>query len=321
LKPGSAIAASRLEAFADALLHGIDERGGDATGYVARADSGEVRLQRASCSARTFVNERRPFPEGTRTVLLHTRFATQGDAAFPENNHPVYSGDVYCVHNGHVSNDRELFGLTSAERMGQVDSEAIPALVAELGFQNAADAMALIEGAAAVAMLNAATGDVVLARAYASPLVVISTPSMVAWASTHYALERAWKETLGTPPGKGQFVSLKEGTLVRFGPSGSSTETFLPYAPPAPKEYATWWKPKRGALKLIPGTWSESEREDDRDYFGERLPVRAALERCDVCSDWFPRSEMYEVWDGFPVCAGCEAYLMPLGGQDEEVRA
>ncbi len=215
--------------------------------------------------------------------------------------------------------------------MGQVDSEAIPALVSELGFENAADAMALVEGAAAVAMLNAATGDVVLARAYASPLVVISTPSMVAWASTHYAIERAWKETLGTPPAKGAFVSLKEGSLVRFGPSGSSTESFVPYAPPAVKEYATWWKPKRGAMKLIPGTWSESERETDYssaatellgvDYFGERLPARVALERCDVCSDWFPRSEMFEVWDGFPVCAGCEAYLMPMGGQDEEVRA
>ena len=74
------------------MLFAIDSRGGDACGYVAVDLNGMFQEQKAACSALTFEAEMRPMPTNMRTLMLHTRFATQGKAAFPENNHPVRSG-------------------------------------------------------------------------------------------------------------------------------------------------------------------------------------------------------------------------------------
>ena len=51
-------------------------------------------------------------PRDARTVILHTRFATQGSTSDNRNNHPVISpeGNIALVHNGVISNDHLLRG-------------------------------------------------------------------------------------------------------------------------------------------------------------------------------------------------------------------
>jgi asparagine synthetase B (glutamine-hydrolysing) len=216
------------------LLLGIDHRGGDATGYAAFGQSGAVQMQKAACAVWPFLKEARKLPEDVRTSILHTRMATQGKAAFPENNHPVVSGDVYVTHNGHVWNDDEPFAWTGAPaRAGRVDSEAISASLAWHAWQDAGDALAALDGALAVAAVNAQyPGELVLARGYSSPLCVYVHDAIVVWASTTFVVTEAWRRNIGTAPSWRKVEPLDEGTLLHFYADGSMrTERFGSYRP------------------------------------------------------------------------------------------
>jgi len=69
----------------------------------------------------------------------------------------VYAGDVYAVHNGHVSNDAELIreSWERAARQGGLGSD--PGDCQSLRLDLAGEAMEQVEGAAAVALMHAAT--------------------------------------------------------------------------------------------------------------------------------------------------------------------
>lgn len=161
-------------------------------------------------------------PENMRSMLLHTRFATQGKPAFPENNHPVKSGNIYVVHNGHISNDDEIFRDTGALRWGRVDSEAIPAAIAEVGWENATKGLEKLKGSFAIAALSQEhPNDLLLAKGENSPLVVAVRDNFIMWASTLAAICYAWKECIGTVPssknvkwlGTGDFLRVTDGKL------------------------------------------------------------------------------------------------------------
>ena len=279
------------------------------------SESGEVRLQRASCEARLFIDERRPFPVGTRAVLLHTRFATQGDPSFPENNHPVYAGAFYAVDNGHVSNDAQLIRESGIQRLGRVDSEAIPAIVRHYGWNRAGDALASVEGAAAVALMDGESGALILARGYQSPLILVDTPTMLVWASTFQAIETAWKQTLGTVPGKERFEALREGDIVHIGADGARRgERFEPYAPAYSfLAYEAYTAPKQasgGVLGTVTNWLLGSEEEEE-----ETSGITAGLEQCDDCGDWFPRGELWEIFRGLRLCMTCERHYYDVADE------
>lgn len=209
-----------LDRMLDELLLRLDHRGGDATGFVAINSRGFHFAQKAATKASEFCRHRLGVPEGTLSVLAHTRYATQGRAAWPENNHPVKYRHVYVVHNGWVQNDDELFRVRKALRYGQVDTEAIAMLLAENGWKKVPKSLEQIEGAYAIAALNIhKPGEVVVARGNAMPVHVLVRDKIVVWASTPYAIEQAWKEAFGKSPKKEGMRELKEGEglIVRAG--------------------------------------------------------------------------------------------------------
>ncbi len=201
---------------ADMLLHAIQDRGRDATGLLAVLPNGKVQLGRETIPAPKFVETRKRFDEEARSVLLHVRFATVGRRDDVRNAHPVLSGRCAAIHNGTIYNHRELtevFGLT---RRAEVDSEVIPAMVEFAGWENAKDALDLLDGGAAVAIVNVdRPTELILARTESYPLVYFVTDEMVVWASTRQAIERAWLMTYGHKPKDGKFVVLDEWTMVR----------------------------------------------------------------------------------------------------------
>ena len=204
---------SKMEHAVDDLLLAIDHRGGDATGYVAIGNEGELEFQKASCDAKDFYKERRSIPFNTRSILLHTRMATQGSAAFPENNHPVRRGSVYVVHNGHIWNDWDIFKKAKRTRHGQVDSEAIAALIAKYGIMNTHKAMEEISGAAAIGVVDETRpGLMALARGSSSPLMFYRNENVAVFASEKQAVRRAWQTLYGTPPNEKNIVEFEEGT-------------------------------------------------------------------------------------------------------------
>jgi len=222
-----------LDSMLDTMLDQIEHRGGDATGFVALGESGVVEWHRAACDVPDFKKYRRPVPQGTRTILAHTRYATQGLPGFVENNHPIRRGPFYVIHNGHVSNDQQLFKLAGRKPYGQVDSEAIPARIASLGkLEDAGVVMEEIEGAAAIAAVNEEKpGELLLAKGYSSPLYVLVTNKIVVWGSTKATVESAYKKHVGRLPKKRKIEDLLPGDLIHFDNGKQTRWSFTPYAP------------------------------------------------------------------------------------------
>jgi hypothetical protein len=59
-------------------------------------------------------------------ALFHARQMTKGSEKDNVNNHPVTGLGWAVIHNGHVSNDDDLFAFHKAERFAAVDTAAIP---------------------------------------------------------------------------------------------------------------------------------------------------------------------------------------------------
>jgi len=178
------------------LLEQIITRGHDATGAAwYNGKRNEVRYTKAPYSAKTFVQTRLPLmPSGVKNVILHTRFATQGDKKFTANNHPIVIENLVGVHNGHISNDDAILkGYPEHKRIGQVDSEA--AFVMAKYEKNPLEAFTAIQGRAALAWIDGDRGrELNLARVSGSPLCVAQTPKgSTVFASTQPLLERAMK--------------------------------------------------------------------------------------------------------------------------------
>lgn len=214
----------------DALLDGIDHRGGDATGYAAFGAEGLLQIQKAACDAKDFSAGRKLLPAGTRYVLAHTRFATQGHQAWPENNHPILNGKTVAIHNGHIYNDTALWSKAGWDkREAEVDSEIIPALIEAYGWDNAVTALEQLEGAFAVALANCdRPGELILAKGESSPLLYAVTDKLIVWASTEWALISAWKAAIGTPPSVDRIRSLKFGGLMKVIDGKITHEKFTP---------------------------------------------------------------------------------------------
>lgn len=188
-----------IDTLLDLLLLGIEHRGRDATGFVAISDDGVAEWQKAAVEASQFIRWRRGVPKGSQVVLAHTRFATQGHQGFMENNHPIRRGPYFIIHNGHVTNDSELFRTAERHRFGQVDSEAIAArLASKQDLSLLGEVMSEIRGDAAVAAVDERDPTrLTVARGEYSPLYVYDGNSIVIFCSLKDVIEKAHKATVG----------------------------------------------------------------------------------------------------------------------------
>jgi asparagine synthetase B (glutamine-hydrolysing) len=297
-----------LDSMLDTMLDEIEHRGGDATGFVALGKSGVTEWHRAACDVPDFKKYRRQVPKGTWTILAHTRYATQGLPAFIENNHPIRRGSFYVIHNGHVSNDQELFKLSGRRPFGQVDSEAIPARLASLGRLSDADiVMEEIHGSAAIAAVDEKNpGELVLAKASSSPFFVLVTNKIVLWGSTQSCVSQAYKKHVGRLPKKRKIEALLPGEMLHFDAEGKQTRTKFEVYTPVYKSYsyqAPAWSettiPASGgseqdscsvpATRHLP-TVSGWPKWDDQDKL---VPQdESNLVECDQCQTEVPFSRM-----------------------------
>lgn len=60
-----------------------------------------------------------------RSMLLHTRYTTQGSTKNNGNNHPVLRDSITLTHNGVIWNDYEVFSHFGVERLHEVDTESL----------------------------------------------------------------------------------------------------------------------------------------------------------------------------------------------------
>ena len=150
------------------LLTQIENRGSHASGFAYITANGKVGIYKnPTPGSQLSLHE---LPRDARTVILHTRYATQGAVEDNRNNHPVISTDrkIALVHNGVINNDHLLradLGITAQH--GEVDSLVIPSIIAQHGVE----ALSRLSGYAAIAWLSAdSPGELFIARLKSSPV-------------------------------------------------------------------------------------------------------------------------------------------------------
>lgn len=184
---------------ASSLLLDIEHRGYHATG-CAWVDSTErkFKLLKKNIPAHKFIETTGDkLVENATTAILHTRWATQGSPENNDNNHPITRGTLAVTHNGHISNDDELFKRLNVRRRAQVDSEAITALLAFTHDNyHPTEVLGSIQGTASLAWFNfiGKRNELHLARVSSSPLWIGQTHGgSLLYASTQEAIRNgAW---------------------------------------------------------------------------------------------------------------------------------
>lgn len=174
-----------------ALLTSIENRGTHASGFAFYGADGSFGFYKnPKPGSQLSLAE---LPRDAKTVIIHTRYATQGDRADNRNNHPVMSTDnqIALVHNGVISNDyglRSALGITREEH-GEVDSLVIPSLIAQQGVE----ALSQLAGYAAIAWLDGREdGELHIARLKSSPVAYTHLyDGTFVMASTDHLLEEA----------------------------------------------------------------------------------------------------------------------------------
>lgn len=122
-------------AFTQNLLFN-EKRGQAATGIAVQHTDGQVSVRKTALAAAEFVQTPgyqsllAQITSATTLLLGHTRHPTQGTPANNHNNHPLQSGAIFGIHNGHIHNDAALFAKFRLPRTAQVDSEIIFRLLA-----------------------------------------------------------------------------------------------------------------------------------------------------------------------------------------------
>lgn len=215
-RPGS-IDGHKLERFVNELFLGIEHRGKDATGMAAVTVDNRVMMAKEPIPASDFIKVRPSLGmEELRTAILHTRLATQGHQSNNANNHPVLNGTTFVTHNGHINNDDELFREFDLTRVGQVDSEAIAAMIDKYGLDKVHLALQELQGGFAIAAIDPVRhpGKLVLAKGPSSPLIFFENGNFIVWASTLNAITEAWGNVFGTPPRTWKFSELDQGQLL-----------------------------------------------------------------------------------------------------------
>lgn len=163
------------------LLLASQTRGAHATG-IAFVDKGKIKYVKAPLEAEEFVKTKeylQHIKDYTPEIMIgHTRFKTQGDPANNDNNHPVFAGNLALVHNGSIWNDNRIFEEFALKRKGEVDSEAIVALIAHFKKKAATTREAIVKaadeltGGMACALINAKNSRELHLFARTNPIVL-----------------------------------------------------------------------------------------------------------------------------------------------------
>ena len=259
------------------MLYDIEHRGTHATGSAwINPKTGKRVISKAPISASQFVPKAGAnLCAGASTAILHTRYATQGSPTIAGNNHPIPRGRIVLTHNGHISNDTELFKQLGVPRVAQVDSEAVSALVA-FSKRKPWEYLTEVSGTASLAWIEQGDARTLhLARVNSSPLFIgqASTGSLF-YGSTLETVENGaimtdceldWIHEAQ----EGEYFRVKDGRVIEY-------QTFTPtkYEPIFP-----WYRSYSPAYTPAYQT--------DLDYYESNYKSRRATKYADKWWDTY----------------------------------
>ena len=250
---------------ASQMLLDIEHRGYHATGVAWINKEGRRAITKAPISASKFIATKagQGVCKDATTAILHTRWATQGSPTLNDNNHPIPRGKIVLTHNGHISNDDQLFKQLKVDRIGQVDSEAVAALLAFTKGEHPADVLTRIQGSAALAWITQNQGDTLhLARVSSSPLWIGQTlTGSLVYGSTEDTIENAgimlgsdleWSYSAD----EGEYFKVKNGKIIEH-------QKFKPYR--SAFSFSSNWRDH--AIGKYDDEWSEHPSYYDSHLF------------------------------------------------------
>lgn len=288
----------------DALLIGIEPRGDDASGIATMNKEGRMNLEKADTAASKFIWWRQDIPDDIRTVMLHTRFATKGTPMNLLNNHPIQYHNSMIVHNGHISNDDELFKAEKFERKAQVDSEIIAALFNQHGFDGAQEALEKLSGNYAVAVMDRRFPEkLILAKGPTSPLVYVETRGALIWASTEKCIQDALLHAVNFETKTSDFTDLKYGEYLVIENDEMDRTFFKPYHKPYVNTTTSGYSKGKvyGSGKYSWDGWDDGytskSSESGYDFY-------TTHEQCDSCEIWVHENRLKN-FGGVKICDVC----------------
>lgn len=292
------------------LLCSLEHRGADATG-IALVNPGDkdVQVCKSDLPASQFVSTklvekflRDNLREDTETVLLHTRFATQGAPRINNNNHPLYAGLSAVTHNGCIFNDDWLFDQMKLKRQAETDSDIIRAIVDKHGMnKDGMKELNRMSGSCAAAIVSQEEpGKLMLLRS-GSPLVLAATQHQLLWASRKESLHmavRPWIQRFGVDMQANRtdvvFTPVRDHTGYIFGPEGlewhDMFKTCYNYTTP---DYSR--------------TYTEFETRQNRWKEGQGDKVQCPSKKCGKWQDVPAKLKKTPLWD--LICGTCKEPL------------
>lgn len=190
--PDGVVLTEALKVSIESTFSALEDRGTHACGFAwSWLDSDAVNAWKGAMSASTALKYGKMDRTGLmcRTILLHTRYTTQGSTAYNGNNHPVLRDGITLTHNGVLWNDDEVFRHFGLSRLHQVDTEAINASLRHGGVEWLVEN---VSGSYSLAWMDEtrSTQEVNLLTNGRNPLVIARTvEGAIVWASNLYHLD------------------------------------------------------------------------------------------------------------------------------------
>jgi hypothetical protein len=170
---------SKPGAFLKSAVLAIENRGTDATGFAYTDGDRKGWYWKTAKPAHDAVfSGFFPTRRDIVTAIGHTRWATQGSRHKNENNHPVIDDGVMLVHNGIITNDKEIQKWLDPDHLpkAEVDTAAFAAMLAhpdELYASHVTDLLGMVAGSAAFAWIMTDSPETLhLARTLERPLTI-----------------------------------------------------------------------------------------------------------------------------------------------------
>jgi hypothetical protein len=302
-KPGYLNLRQREDAV-DWLFCGIEHRGTHASGIAVQDINGVNSLEKSDMPAGKFIFWRKDLTDESRAIILHTRWATKGKPENLLNNHPIEYKNIMAIHNGHISNDDELFKSEEMDRIAEVDSEIIPALLHKYTFDNPKEALEKFSGGFAISAFDSLNpGRLLLAKGPTSPLVYWENDGMWMWASEEKAIKDALF-AIGIDSEKSEFINLAYGRYIMIDGETSISEDFTPYI----KKY----------VHVSNNNWSGGQgsrtRTVPRNPYSDNWYGGSDTDQCDECFIWM-RSDKLNKFGNQRYCDRCEQKLFIIDAE------
>jgi glucosamine 6-phosphate synthetase-like amidotransferase/phosphosugar isomerase protein len=233
-----------VKELAKELLLATQPRGDQATGVVMFYSTKKTEVLKSSGDAVSFVKRKTfkefidKFDKDVVIILGHNRLPSRGDVKDNKNNQPIKVKTIAGIHNGVITNHTEIFKEHKLERIGENDSEAIFALLAEFGKDSISQEVISkcvneLEGTLTFIVADEREPDKCWFVKKDMPLSIVKIPALelVAFDSEMTYLRKALKkasktaeieipktENIKFPANSGLLINCKDGKITKFDP-------------------------------------------------------------------------------------------------------